>query len=165
MEALRRYGEAFGLDDLIDVFLVQRAHAVAEFADEVEREARPAVKEEQKFLAAEKQGGRFGLGAGGRRARGIVEHGHFAEEVVGADGREDARFVGADDCGDLHAAGLDHVEAVARFTGSKDELSGRKVAVLSGALKSLKFLAEHAGKSLVGRRSHKVRDTTGERSQ
>jgi hypothetical protein len=130
-------GEALGLDDLVEVFLVERPHPVAEFADQVEGQAGPVVEELEQLVAAEENRGGVGLGAGGRGARGVVKRCHLAEEIACADGSQRAGLRRRQARGDLHAARFDHVKAVAGIALGEDHLAAAKRPNLAGARQGL----------------------------
>jgi hypothetical protein len=131
-------GEAFGLDEFLDVEVVELAEAVANLLEEGEGEGGGMSDEREHFAAGEEEdfGGDGGGGGGGAGA--VLDHGHFAEDLAGAEAGKDAAAAGAG--GDFDEAGFDEIDAIAGGGFAKDFLAGGELAFLGDEAESLELI-------------------------
>ena len=64
--------EAFRLEDLLGVLMIEIAHALAEFPDQIDRQDRGTRQDIVKVVAQEEINLGVGLSRGGRRSRLVV---------------------------------------------------------------------------------------------
>jgi len=131
-------GEAFGLDEFLDVEVIEIAEAVADLLEEGEGEGGGMFDEGEHFAAGEEKdfGGDGGGGGGG--AGTVFDDGHFAEDLAGAEAGKDAAAAGAG--GDFHEAGFDEIDAIAGGGFAEDFLAGGELAFLGDEAESLELM-------------------------
>ncbi len=141
--------EPLGLDDLAEVFVVQRAHPVVDVAADLEREPRLAVEQPEKFLAVDET--RLGVdgGARGGGAGRVVEDGHLADGITGAKRGEHPRLGAVSNRrGNFDVAGFNEIKTVARIARGKNNLTRAKTPGPPGVARQAHCLAEQLGEML-----------------
>ena len=142
--------EAFRLEDLLGVLMIEIAHAQAELLHQTDRQTRRARQNPEQIVAQDEINLGVRLGRGRRGARLVVQHRHFAEEITRREPGKDAPLVLAHQAGDLDLPLDDDVESVTRIAFLKDIAPGLIGLDLGGLLQRLQFGGEHATEQFAG---------------